>query len=419
MRLLIERVSKMKKMCSLVLCFALMLGLTMGPVTAFASDVTPSAILKTESEANNTRATANLVNQDDTITGYIGSSTDVDYFKVVASANGVFNFWLGNIPSGKDYDLYIYNSSGTLLRSSTSTSGYQELISGITATKGSTYYFMVKGKNGSYSATSAYTVRCKILMNPYAGFSQSSPANSATSFSTTNLDKLYSSGTSYTWLSKYKSAGCIIASYAMILRNLGATTSSSHYDFRSGVTGYLAADPFTVMLANTSWPTIANNSDGTYTASTTQNPVYTYHSRVASSFGQTINQVSIRNLDDKGKAEAIAYYLSLHPEGVAVSFESGTRTHTIVFVQTTVEVPSTYSPPTASVMAVTEYDLASDISELDMCSVSTVAASDYDNSFTVCDPSGTAYYGAPQSFSTSYAASSYGFDTAYRILFFS
>lgn len=409
----------MKKLFSFILCLAIVVSLST-PNTALASEVVPYAIQKTESEPNNTRATANLINQDDTITGYISSSADIDYFKVVANTNGVFNFWLGNIPSGKNYDLYVYSSAGGLLGSSTSTNSTQELVSGIKATKGSTYYFAVQGKNNSYSSTSAYTVRCKLLMNPYTGFSQSSPTDSATSFSTNNLDKLYSSGLSNSWLSRFKSSGCVIASYAMILRNLGATTASKQYDFRSGNTGYLSADPFTVMLANTSWPTITANANGTYTASTTKNPVYTYHGVVAKAFGKTANQVSLTGLNDTQKANAIAYYLSSHPEGVAVSFKrSDGGTHTIVFTQTTVAIPSTYSPPSSSVMSVSNYDVPSNISETMPYGLRAAAASSYDNSFTVCDPAGTKYYGAPQSFGTSYAASNYGFSTAYKIIFFS
>lgn len=223
----------MKKHIMTFLCLLLVFGLLMSS-TVFASEITPMAVLKTESEPNNTRATANLVNQDDTITGYIGSSSDIDYFKVVPSVNGVFNFWLGNIPTGKNYDLYVYNSSGGLLGSSTNTGTAQELVSGITATKGNTYYFAVQGKNGSYNATSTYKVRCRLLMNPYAGFSQTDPGKSPTAFSTTNLDKLYSSASTSSWLSQFKNTGCFIASYAMVLRNLGATTSVAQYDFRTG-----------------------------------------------------------------------------------------------------------------------------------------------------------------------------------------
>ena len=407
----------MKKHIMTFFCFLLVFGLLM-PSSAFASEVAPMAVLKTEIEPNNTRATANLVNQDDTITGYIGSSSDIDYFKVVPNVNGVFNFWLGNIPAGKNYDLYVYNSSGSLLGSSTNTGTAQELVSGITATKGNTYYFAVQGKNGSYSATDAYKVRCRLLMNPYAGFSQTDPGKSATAFSTTNLDKLYSSGSTSSWLSEFKSTGCFIASYAMVLRNLGAITSTTHPDFRSGITGRLAADPFTVMLANTNWPTISQNSNGRYTANATNGPTYIYHNRIASSFGKTVNRVYLNGLSDASKANAIAYYLSLHPEGVIVFFDNGNGTHAIVFTQTTVEIPSTYSPPASSVLSAASYDVMSEVSETMINNITVAAVSSYDNSFTVCDPTGTTYYGAPESFSTSYAKRVYGLNGATRIFFF-
>ena len=286
-------------------------------------------------------------------------------------------------------------------------------MSGITAVKGNTYYFLVRGVSGSYNATSAYKVRCKILMNDYTGFSQSDPGQSYTPFDTTNLDNLCSSGSSTSWLSRFRSAGCVIASYAMILRNLNATTSRSRYDFRTGSNGYLAADPFTVMLANTSWPSIDENSDGSYTAATTADPVYASHGRIASAFGKTATKVPLEGLTDQEKAYAIAYFLSLHPEGIAVSFKSGNKTHTIVFTQTTVEVPDTYSPPITEILTVADYDIASDISVVDPYSPIVAAVSAYDNLFTVCDPAGHAPWGAPELFSASYAGSDYGFSTAY------
>ena len=104
---------KIKKYFSVFL--SLLLVVLLASSATLASEVHPLAVLKEESEPNNTRTTADLVNQDDTITGYISSSSDIDYFKVIPSVNGVFNFWLGDIPTGKDYDLYVYNSSGSLL----------------------------------------------------------------------------------------------------------------------------------------------------------------------------------------------------------------------------------------------------------------------------------------------------------------
>lgn len=134
------------------------------------------------------------------------------------------NFWLGDIPSGKDYDLYVYNSSGTLLGKSIGTTS-QELVSNISVTKNSTYYFQVVGFNGSYDANNKYKVRAKLYLNSYAYYCRDYP-----NFTTTSLDNLYyknadGSLSTSTWLARIKNAGCVASSYAMILQNLGATTT--------------------------------------------------------------------------------------------------------------------------------------------------------------------------------------------------
>lgn len=411
-----------KRILSLVLALVMCVVLA---VPAFASEITPMTVLKKEYEKNDSMTTANQVNQDDTITGYISSSSDVDYFKISPTTNGVFSFWLGNIPAGKDYDLYVYDySSGQLLASSTRQGNTQEVINGITAKAGKVYCFAVKGKNGSYSTTSAYKVRCKILMNPYTGFSQTNPEKSSTSFSITNLDKLYSSATNgSSWLYRYKQVGCFIASYAMVLRNLGAKTTVQQDDFRTGRREFLAADPFTVMLASTSWPEITPNGDGTYTANTAYNPINVSHKFIASSFGKKANGVGLRdkNLSETDKAYAIAYYLTKHPEGVMVAFakEEG-KTHTCVFTQTTVEVPSGFSPPKSNVLLSTSYDVMSESFDSMAVGTTAVAAETYGNSFTVCDPtewSGNTYYGSPQSYGTSYTAQVYDLIEATGIYF--
>lgn len=396
-----------------LMALALVLVMCLGLVaSAMASEISPMAVLKTEEEPNNSMATANWADQDDTFTGHISPANDVDYFKIVPSTNGVFNFWLGNIPTGKNYELYVYNSSGALLACSIETGTTQKLISGITATKGSTYYFAVRGTNGSYSATSAYTLRCRLLMNPYAGFSQTDPGRSPTSFSTTNLNNLYSIGGDKSWLSLYKDKGCFIASYAMVLRNLGATTKDVRYDFRSSISSHLTADPFTVMLANTSWPTISKNSNGKYYANISQSPVYVYHNRIASSFRKAANAVSLgSNLSNDDKAKAIAYYLSKHPEGVMVTFcrtiNTTEYTHTVVFTQTTVEIPSSYTPPAPYQLLSADYSVASEVLEPMTDQIAVAANVPYGDAFVVCDPYGKSYYSAPESFGTSYAAATY------------
>lgn len=113
-----------------------------------------------EAESNNTQATADLVYDDDTTYGTIGYSGDVDYFKVRFTSNGNANFWLGDIPSGQDYDFFLYNSSGTQLKSSQTTAN-QEQIYEYPVTANTWYYLKVIGYGGSYDASNYYRVRAK------------------------------------------------------------------------------------------------------------------------------------------------------------------------------------------------------------------------------------------------------------------
>jgi hypothetical protein len=110
-----------------------------------------------ETESNNTTATANTIpTSGTTVTAKIGTSTDVDYFKVVKSAAGTMNVYVV-VPSGKDYDVAIYNSAGTKVASGTAGAGVAENVN-YSAAAG-TYYIKVYGYNGAYSTTLNYT--CK------------------------------------------------------------------------------------------------------------------------------------------------------------------------------------------------------------------------------------------------------------------
>lgn len=82
----------------------------------------------------------------------------------------------------------------------------------------------------------------------------------------------------------HMSVGCAIASYAMALRNVNATIPGK--DFRTGFTGNLYADPFTVMMAN-------SGIDGTSMTNYSENPLpnnspcYIYRTNLISRF--TVN----------------------------------------------------------------------------------------------------------------------------------
>lgn len=118
------------------------------------------ALLSTvsESESNNTIGTADKISSDDDVYGTISSASDIDWYKITFSSSGVANFWLGNVPSGCNYQLQLYNSSGALLTGSYNASGLQELIS-FYSVSATTYYIKIYTASG-YS-TSQYLFRAK------------------------------------------------------------------------------------------------------------------------------------------------------------------------------------------------------------------------------------------------------------------
>ena len=113
-----------------------------------------------ETESNNTTGTANTISTSGTtVTGKVGSSTDSDYFKVTLPAGKTLTADL-TVPSTKDYDLKLYNSSGTQIGSSTNSSGVAEKITYANSGSSSiTVYLRVYGYNGAYSTTLSYQLK--------------------------------------------------------------------------------------------------------------------------------------------------------------------------------------------------------------------------------------------------------------------
>ena len=116
---------------------------------------------KYESEGNDTPATADRTYDDYNNYGYISKADDIDYFKIKFSEAGYANFWLGTIPDGCDYDLYIYDSENTLLVSSKNAGNEPELIRYLAVQADVYYYVCIKSYRG-YSASSPYTMRVKL-----------------------------------------------------------------------------------------------------------------------------------------------------------------------------------------------------------------------------------------------------------------
>lgn len=114
-----------------------------------------------ESENNDSYLRADRTYDDYDSYGLMNSTSDVDYWVVSFPYGGRANFYLGRIPSGKNYDMYIYSSNGTsLLRSSTNSGNTSELVS-MSVSANTNYYIKIKSASGC-STTSYYLLRTKV-----------------------------------------------------------------------------------------------------------------------------------------------------------------------------------------------------------------------------------------------------------------
>jgi serine protease len=114
-----------------------------------------------ETESNNTMGTANVVSTSGTtVNGTMGSSTDTDYFKVTLPAGKTLTSTL-TPNSTSDYDLYIYNSAGTQITSSTNGSGSVDSTSVINngTTSAVAYVRVVFYSGGTGSTSGKYTLK--------------------------------------------------------------------------------------------------------------------------------------------------------------------------------------------------------------------------------------------------------------------
>ena len=107
-----------------------------------------------ETESNNSRSSANTVaTANTTVNGTLSSSSDTDYFKVTLPAGKTLTATLNG--GTKDYDLYIYNSSGSQLASSTKNAGLVDVASSSnTGSSSAVRYVRVRyyaGGAGSYT----------------------------------------------------------------------------------------------------------------------------------------------------------------------------------------------------------------------------------------------------------------------------
>ncbi|MFC4930715.1 S8 family serine peptidase [Massilia sp. GCM10023247] len=129
---------------------------------ASATGTTPPPTTINETESNNTISSANAVSASGTVVnGNMSTSTDTDYFVVQLPAGKTLTATLTQGSSTNDFDLYIYNSSGTQLASSTNGAGATDTAS-VTNTGTTTVarYARVRYYSGGTGSTSGkYTLK--------------------------------------------------------------------------------------------------------------------------------------------------------------------------------------------------------------------------------------------------------------------
>lgn len=122
--------------------------------------VTPPGATISETESNNTTATANNIATANTlVNGTLSAKTDVDYFKVSIPAGKTLTLTL-KPNATSDYDLELYSSTGTKVSSSTNGTGATDTITNAnTGTTAKVVYAKVIYYAGGTGATSGkYTL---------------------------------------------------------------------------------------------------------------------------------------------------------------------------------------------------------------------------------------------------------------------
>jgi hypothetical protein len=134
---------------------------TSGSYSSIATFTTLAATGCTDAyESNNTLSAARAISTNTDIIGLINSTTDKDWFRFsTTSPNTNIRINLTNLPA--DYDIRLYNSSGTQLAISQNGSTTSEQIIRNTTTA-ATYYIQVYGYNGANSTTVCYNLRVNV-----------------------------------------------------------------------------------------------------------------------------------------------------------------------------------------------------------------------------------------------------------------
>lgn len=200
------------------------------------------------------------------------------------------------------------------------------------------YCALAPGSATVTASCAGYTASCTVNVTETSAFTWYSQHNaSGSDWSAEGLSGIYftSGGVRKRFMvdkygkgADWMDEGCYLASVAMVLRNMGAQMTVG-YDIRSGQSGNLPADPYTVALANS-----GNTGATTQNAVMSGNPILVSLNNIASRFRVGNSEITASVSYDTSK-KAIKEALDEHPEGVIVYFSmpQRNRSHYIVFTK--------------------------------------------------------------------------------------
>lgn len=117
-------------------------------------------------EPNNSITTGKALPHNTTIQGSISSATDEDWFNIRIWNYPYFRIRLTNVTA--DYDLYLYSTSGQLIRSVTTSGAVNETIIYNDGLPDANYRLKVVGKNGANDPNRCYSLLLEAFSSPLA-----------------------------------------------------------------------------------------------------------------------------------------------------------------------------------------------------------------------------------------------------------
>ena len=282
-------------------------GITYGSEMSF----TTTTVCTDSYESNDSFSAAyGPITSGSSYSGKICSASDVDYFKITVARAGPLSLTL-SVPSDRDYDLYLYNSSQSELAYSSQGVGATDSIIYLASTTG-TYYIKVFGYGGDYDENQTYTLSGTWLSTASAPTVTTGSASNITTNSVTLNGTVNDNGVSTTaWFQYGTTSGSYgSTSSTQSVSGPNTTVSISISGLSSGTTYY-----YRIVAQNSAGTTYGNEMS--FTTSDASKPTGSVNINSGASY--TNSTTVTLNLSATDNAGVTGYYSSTSSTTPSVS----------------------------------------------------------------------------------------------------